>query len=147
MLPGDPFQYIAFLVPSLFWLPCRPPLPLFNGFSLSDSSLVSLWSTSSQPAWSAVSDIPSLTSSCPFVHPCLSASKYQTAHLSETSSGPLGQGKTLSPDHWDLSLLSFPSTLIVSMGHLSVVHCVMFYLSFPNKTEKSFRIGAMPLLA
>lgn len=80
-------------MPSLFWLPCRPPLSLFNGFSLSDCSLVSLWSSSSQPAWSAVSDIPSLTSSCQFVHPCLSASKYQTPHLSETSSGPLGQGR------------------------------------------------------
>lgn len=99
MLPGDLFQDTAFLVPSLFWLLCRPPLPLFNGFSLSDSSLVSLWSSSTQPAWPAVSDTPSLTSSCPRVHPCLSASEYQAPHLSETSSGPLGQGKTLLPDH------------------------------------------------
>lgn len=53
------------------------------------------------------------------------------------------QSRGLLPSQLSLN----PHCLYGSLGHLSVVHCVLFYLHFPNKTVKSFRIGAMPLLA
>ena len=133
--PGDLFQYIAFLMPSLFGLPCRPPLPHFNDFSLSGSSLVSLWSSSHQP------DVPppSLASSCPFVQRCLSSSKLQT-HLSETSSGPVGQGKNpVTRPLGPLPPQLFHNThcLRRSLGHLSeVYHVTVSELGFPNRMVK-----------
>ena len=85
------------LCPSLFGSLADSSWLRFHGSSLFGSRLVSLQSSSYQLVQSAVSDIlsSSLTSSCPFSQRCkTSSSKGQKPCLSETTSGPLGQGKT-----------------------------------------------------